>query len=81
MNVVSAASPPAHVPDEAALNALCQHPPPRPAQVLLLILLHILPFLLLHPPLRTPTITGTTATLEIKLSFAIPLALGFQETN
>ena len=31
VNVVSPASPPGQVPDEAALNILHQHPPPRPA--------------------------------------------------
>ena len=31
VNVVSAASPPAQVPEDATLNTLYQHPPPRPA--------------------------------------------------
>ena len=49
--------------------------------LLLLLLLHVLllflPVLLLRPPLRTATIS----TMEIKLSIAILLAPGFQETN
>ena len=49
--------------------------------ILLPVLLHMLPVLLLCPPLKTPTNAGTTATMEIKLNVAVPLAPGFLETN
>ena len=49
--------------------------------LLLLVLLHALPVLLLHPPLRTPTIVGTIATMGIRLSIAVPPAPGFLETS
>ena len=77
VNVVSAASPPGQVPEEAALNSLSQRPPPCPASC-------AAPCPAPHttrPPFRTPTIAGTTATTEIKLNIAVPLAPGFQETN
>ena len=70
-------SPPGQVQGEAAVNALCQRSPPHPA-----------PCASPCPaprtalsPLRTSTIPGTTATTEIKLNNAIPLAPGFRETN
>ena len=74
VNVISAASPPVPVPEDAALNTLCQQPPPRPTPPAAPCPAPCSSVLLLRPPLRT----GTIATMRIRLSLVVPPAPGFQ---
>ena len=80
MNAESAASPPLSAQCDVN-NTLCQHPQPCPAPVLLLVLLQALPTPLLCPLPGTLTSAGIIATTETKLSTAVILVPGFQETN